>query len=194
MAPSDGLGPLPTHGPVLGDGHRTLWQVDPELPVAGSTEVAMSVERLWAIFADVRAWPSWNPCMWTATASGAASLAEGSPLAQGESLIWAFNPIQPAYLYRLPVVARLVEVIPRSRVSWEVTIIPGMWALHTYWMEAVDDERSRFGSWEVAEGPVYRFMRPFWQAHFRFVRDASLKGARELACVRPSRSPARQPR
>jgi hypothetical protein len=172
---------LPTAGSSLGAGHRTTWQVDPELPVAGSIELPMSVEQLWSIFADVRAWPTWNPCMWTATVGGGPSLAEGGPLTKGEPLIWAFNPIRRRYLYRLPVMAELVEVVPSSRVSWEVTLIPGMWALHTYWMEPIDEGRCRFGSWEVAEGPVYRSLRPFWQAHFAFVRDASLEGAKRLA-------------
>jgi hypothetical protein len=179
MAPSDSS-VLPLTGPRLGSGHRTTWQADPDLPVAGAVELEMSVERLWSVFSRVRSWPDWNPCMWTATVSGGPTLAEGGPLAQGRQLIWAFNPIRPFLLYRLPVIARLVEVVERSRVSWEVTVIPGMWALHTYWMEPVSDQRCRFGSWEVAEGPVYRVIRPFWQAHFTFVRDASLQGARAL--------------
>jgi hypothetical protein len=180
MAPSDGS-VLPSTDPPLGLGHRTSWQADPELPVAGAVELGMSVERLWSVFSRVRSWPEWNPCMWTATVSGGRTLAESGPLAQGRQLIWAFNPIRPYLLYRLPVIARLVEVVPRRRVSWEVTVIPGMWALHTYWMEPIGDDRCRFGSWEVAEGPVYRVLRTFWQAHFTFVRDASLEGARRLA-------------
>jgi hypothetical protein len=149
--------------------------------VAGATELAMSVERLWSVFERVREWPQWNGCIWTATVSGGPTLATGGPLDQGRQLLWAFNPIRPWYLYRLPVMARLVEVIPESRVSWEVTLVPGMWALHTYWMEPIDGGHCRFGSWEVAEGPTYRLLRPFWQAHFTFVRDASLAGARSLA-------------
>jgi hypothetical protein len=180
MAPSDGPRDLPWTLPEPGTGFRTSWRADAELPVAGATELALSVEELWARFADVRAWPRWNPSMWTATVSGGTSLAESGPLRQGQQLIWAFNPIQPWLLYRLPVMARLVEVVPERRVSWEVRIVPGMWALHTYWMEPVDEGRCRFGSWEVAEGPTYRLMRPFWLAHFAFVRDASLAGARGL--------------
>ena len=181
MARSDHANALPTSGPPLGSGHRTTWQADAELPVAGATRVDMSVDRLWSIFSRVRDWPSWNPCMWTATVSGGATLADGGPLVEGRQLIWAFNPIRVRYLYRLPVMARLVEVVPQRRVSWEVTLVPGMWALHTYWMEPLDEGRCRFGSWEVAEGPTYRLLRPFWQAHFEFVRDASLRGARRLA-------------
>jgi hypothetical protein len=176
MDPSD----LPWTQPEPGTGFPTTWRADPSLPVAGATELAMSVETLWTRFADVRAWPRWNPSMWTATVSGGASLAAGAPLTRGEQLIWAFNPISPWMLYRLPVVAELVEVMPERRVSWEVSIVPGMWALHTYWMEPLDEGHCRFGSWEVAEGLTYRLMRPFWLAHFQFVRDASLRGAQHL--------------
>jgi hypothetical protein len=147
----------------------------------------MSVERLWSVFTRVREWPRWNPCMWTATVSGGPTLAESGPLARGRQLVWAFNPIAPWMLYRLPVMAGLVEVVPERRVSWEVSVVPGMWALHTYWMEPLDEGRCRFGSWEVAEGPTYRLMRPFWLAHFRFVRDASLAGARGLVSRRSDR-------
>jgi hypothetical protein len=181
MARSDRSPNLPRAGAPLGSGFPTAWRADPELPVAGAVDLGMSVKELWSIFADVRAWPSWNPSMWTAAVSGGPTLGGGAPLAQGEQLIWAFNPIRRRYLYRLPVIAELAEVIPESRVTWEVTIIPGMWALHTYWMEPLDQDRCRFGSWEVANGPAYRIMRPFWLAHFRFVRDASLKGARRLS-------------
>jgi hypothetical protein len=181
MARSDRSTDLPWTQPAPGTGFRTSWRSDAELPVAGATELAMTVERLWETFARVRDWPRWNPSMWTATVSGGPSLAASGPLAQGEQLIWAFNPIAAWMLYRLPVVAKLVEVVPERRVSWEVTIVPGMWALHTYWMEPLDEGRCRFGSWEVAEGPTYRLMRPFWLAHFRFVRDESLEGTRGLA-------------
>ena len=172
---------LPWSGPPPGAGFRTSWRMDPGLPVAGATELPMSVEQLWSVFSRVREWPRWNTSMWTATVSGGASLSESGPLARGEQLIWAFNPIRPWMPYRLPVVAELVEVAPQRRVSWEVSVVPGMWALHTYWMEPLDEGRCRFGSWEVAEGPTYRLMRPFWLAHFAFVRDASLEGARRLA-------------
>jgi hypothetical protein len=171
---------LPWTQPAPGTGFRSTWRGDPDLPVAGATELAMSVEELWSVFARIREWPRWNPSMWTATVSGGPSLARSGPLAQGRQLIWAFNPIQPWMLYRLPVVAELVEVVPERRVSWEVRIVPGMWALHTYWMEPLDEGRCRFGSWEVADGPTYRLMRPFWLAHFAFVRDESLEGARSL--------------
>ncbi|MGH9901372.1 MAG: MBL fold metallo-hydrolase, partial [Pyrinomonadaceae bacterium] len=42
------------------------------------------------------------------------------------------------------------------------------------------DDRSRFGSWEQATGWSFRLMRRFWIAHFEFVKDRSLDGARRL--------------
>ncbi len=120
---------------------------DPELPIAGTTEVSLSAERMWEAFAD---------------------------------LYWAFNPIRPRYLYKLPAVARIAEFEPQRKVAWEVSM-PGFHALHRYEIEPLGGDRCRFGSWEVAEGPTYRRLRRFWLAHFRFVCQASLTGARELA-------------
>ncbi len=148
---------------------------DPELPIAGTAEVSLSAERLWEVFADVRGWPDWNPCMWWARVSG-------GELREGATLYWAFNPIRPRYLYKLPAVARIVELEPQRRVAWEVSM-PGFHALHRYEIEPLGPDRCRFGSWEVAEGPMYRRLRRFWLAHFRFVCRASVAGAAELGQV-----------
>lgn len=155
-------------GPV---GDRTRWHQDADLPIQGSAVVGMPVEELWRLFEDVAAWPRWNPCFWVARV-------RGGRLVTGATLVWAFNPIRRRYLYRFPAVARLVDVVPGERVTWEVGILPGFYARHTYWMERVDAGHARFGSWEVAEGPVFRLVRPFWMATFRYVRRASLLGAR----------------
>jgi len=142
------------------------------LPIAGSTEVALPVERVWAIFADVERWPDWNPCF-------RRSSVDGGELREGATLRFAFNPIRRGLLYRLPARAEIVEAVPNDRVTWEVDA-PGFHALHSYRFAALGDERSTFGSWEVAEGPTYRALRAFWLAHFRFVCRESLAGARGL--------------
>lgn len=118
-------------------------------------------------------WPAWNPCM-------AAARVGGGELRLGATLYWAFNPIEARYLYRMPAVAKIAEFEPGRMVAWRVSM-PGFHALHRYSIEPVGPESCRFGSWEVAEGPLYRRLRGFWLAHFRFVRDASLAGARGLA-------------
>jgi len=153
------------------------WKDDPELPIEGSVEVDLPLAELWRIFTRVRRWPDWNPCFRIAGV-------RGGSLAEGRTLLWAFEPIKPHYLYKLPAIATLAEVLPAQRVTWEVTALPGFHARHSYWMEAIGQERSRFGSWEVAEGPLYKLLRPFWLAHFRFVRDASLQGAASLGANR----------
>ena len=155
-------------------GTRTGWRADPELPIEGSVELPIPVAKLWQAFRTPRSWPVWNHCFWIAGV-------RGGTLAEGRLLIWAFQPIRARYLYKLPAIARLVEVVPEKRVTWEVTALPGFRARHTYWMEATGEASCRFGSWEVAEGPMYRLLRRFWLAHFRFVRDESLAGARRLA-------------
>jgi hypothetical protein len=159
-------GPLPC-------GRRGVIVPAAPLPIAGSTELDMPVERLWETFLDVPGWPRWNPCIWR-------SRVRGGELRAGATLIWAFNPIEPRYLYKMPAVAQIVELEPLDRITWEVSM-PGFHAVHAYRFAALADGRCRFGSWEVAEGPSYRALRRFWNAHFRYVCRESLAGARALA-------------
>lgn len=151
----------------------TIGAGDPALPVEGSIEVGLPVERLWDAFADAESWPAWNPCF-------ARVWVRGGGLHEGSRFVWLFNPIRRGYPYRLPALARITEWRPRERVTWEVTM-PGFHALHSYTFEALGSERSRFGSWEVAEGRAYERLRRFWLAHFRYVCRASLEGVVALA-------------
>ncbi|HEV3230027.1 MAG TPA: SRPBCC family protein [Solirubrobacteraceae bacterium] len=147
------------------------------LPIEGSVELGMPVEKLWTAFLEVERWPDWNPCIWRARI-------RPQPLGRGATLTWVFNPIRPWYPYKMPARAAIVEFEPHDRVTWEVEF-PGFHALHSYRFAGLGSDRCRFGSWEVAEGPAYRAMRRFWLAHFRYVRDASLVGAERLASTAP---------
>ncbi|RMF85068.1 MAG: MBL fold metallo-hydrolase, partial [Nitrospinota bacterium] len=141
------------------------------VPVEGSVEVAIPVHLLWQVFLQARWWPRWNRCFfWVFNRS----------LQAGKRLIWCFEPIRRWYLYKLPAIATVVEVEPERKVTWEVTILPGFYARHTYFMEDLEDGRTRFGSWEKAQGWSFRLCRWFWIPHFVFVRDQSLQGARRL--------------
>jgi hypothetical protein len=140
-------------------------------PVEGTVEIDVPVEDLWRCFARPGWWPRWNASfLWVHNRS----------LEPGRQLLWVFQPIKPQYLYKLPAAARIVEVEPEQRVTWEVTAFPGMFARHTYSLESRGDGRSAFSSWEQAMGRGFRLTRGFWIAHFRFVRDRSLEGARCL--------------
>ena len=147
------------------------------LPVEGSVELAMPVDRLWQAFLDVEQWPRWNPCIWR-------SRVRGGELREGATLVWVFNPIRSRYPYKMPASAGIVEFEPHDRVTWEVSM-PGFHALHSYRFAELGTDRCRFGSWEVAEGRVYRATRRFWLAHFRYVCSASLAGAKGLAAQSP---------
>lgn len=162
-----------THGPpqpVVPDG----WPADDALPVHGWETVDVPLADVWAAFGDVDSWSRWNPCI------TAARIRDGE-LRVGATLQWIFAPIKGWYPYRLPAVATITEVVPNVRVTWEVSL-PGFHAFHTYLFAPSEvDGRSQFGSWEIARGPMYRLLRPFWLAHFRFVRDASIAGATSLS-------------
>jgi polyketide cyclase/dehydrase/lipid transport protein len=158
-------GPLPR-------GRRGGIAPGPDLPIAGSVELAFPIDQLWQAFVDVEQWPSWNPCIWRARV-------RGGELKEGATLAWVFNAIRPWYPYKLPALAEIVEFERSDRVTWEVNA-PGFHALHSYRFADLGGERCRFGSWEVAEGPMYRAARRFWLAHFRYVCRSSLAGAQTL--------------
>jgi hypothetical protein len=142
------------------------------LPIEGSVELDLPIEKLWRAFLDVPRWPEWNPCMWRARVQ------EGE-LREGATLAWVFNAIKPWYPYKLPARAEIVEFTPHDRVTWEVSA-PGFHAVHSYRFADLGAGRSRFGSWEVAEGGIFRATRRFWLAHFRYVCRSSLAGAESL--------------
>jgi uncharacterized membrane protein len=158
-------------GPTPAGEHGEIVPAE-SLPVAGSVDLDIPVERLWETFLDVERWPSWNPCIWRARV-------RGGELSRGATLAWVFNPIKPWYPYKMPARAEIVELEPHDRVTWEVAF-PGFHALHSYRFAGLGEGRSRFGSWEVAEGAAFRATRRFWLAHFRYVCRASLAGAETL--------------
>jgi hypothetical protein len=143
-----------------------------DLPIEGSVDLALPIDQLWQVFVDVERWPTWNPCIWRARV-------RGGELKEGATLAWVFNAIRPWYPYKLPASAEIVEFERNDRVTWEANA-PGFHALHSYRFADLGGERSRFGSWEVAEGPMYRAIRRFWLAHFRYVCRSSLAGAQAL--------------
>ncbi|HEY1370476.1 MAG TPA: SRPBCC family protein [Gaiellaceae bacterium] len=140
-------------------------------PVHGTVEIDVPVQELWRCFSRPDLWPRWNDCfLWVHNRS----------LDVGHQLVWAFQPIKPEYLYKMPAIAKIVEVEREQRATWEVVAVPGMYARHTYSMEPAGEGRSAFSSWEQAMGPGFRLTGKFWVAHFEFVRDRSLAGAQKL--------------
>ena len=79
------------------------------LPVEGSVELDLPLDDLWRTFLDVGGWHRWNPCIWRA------SVSDGR-LAENATLVWAFNPIAPRYLYKLPAVATIVATNNRRSI------------------------------------------------------------------------------
>lgn len=142
-------------------------------PVQGTVEVDVPAGVLWEAFRHADWWPRWNKCFFWA---------RNRDLKLGDKLIWAFEPIWPWYLYKMWATANIVELVPGRKVTWEVTALPGFYARHTYHVEDLGGGRSRFGSWEQAMGAQIRTapVKRFWVAHFTFVKDRSLEGAKTL--------------
>ena len=142
------------------------------VPVEGAVDVEIPADELWSVFARPNLWSRWNPCfLWVLN----------STLVKDEHLVWCFNPIKKYYPYVMPAIANIIELEPGRKVTWEVTALPGFYAHHTYSIEPLGPTRSRFRSWEQATGAGFRAMKRFWIAHFTFVKDRSLDGARALA-------------
>ena len=140
-------------------------------PVAGTVEVEVPLAMLWHTFANPKSWPKWNTCFYWA---------HNRELVLGKQLIWIFQPIKWWMLYKMPAMAKIIELEPYKKVTWEVTVLPGFYAHHSYHMQDLDNGRSSFGSWEKAYGWSFRLMKKFWIRHFTFVKDRSLEGARYL--------------
>jgi glyoxylase-like metal-dependent hydrolase (beta-lactamase superfamily II) len=143
-------------------------------PVQGTVDVDIPIDVLWGFFRQANLWPRWNKCF---------TWVQNRDLVLSEQLIWAFEPIRKWYLYKMPAAAKIVEVEPGRKVTWEVTAFPGMYARHTYHMEDLGNGRTRFGSWEQGMGPGFKLTRWLWVPHFTFVKDRSLEGARFLEQV-----------
>jgi len=140
-------------------------------PVAGVVNINIPIATLWECFTHANGWPRWNSCFFWAF---------NRNLILGQQLIWVFQPIRWWFLYKMPAIAKIVEVEPQHKVTWEVTALPGFYARHTYHMEDLGDGRTRFGSWEKATGWSFRLMKWFWIPHFEFVKNRSLEGAKKL--------------
>jgi glyoxylase-like metal-dependent hydrolase (beta-lactamase superfamily II) len=140
-------------------------------PVEGGVDIDVPADVLGRAFFQANLWPRWNACM---------AWVRNHDLRVGDQLIWVFEPIRPWFLYRFPATAKIIEVEQGRKVTWEVTALPGFYAQHTYTITDLGDGRSRFSSWEQATGPTFRATRAFWIAHFEFVKNRSLQGARLL--------------
>jgi glyoxylase-like metal-dependent hydrolase (beta-lactamase superfamily II) len=141
------------------------------VPVQGSVDIDVPADVLGPAFFQASHWPWWNACM---------AWVRNRQLRLGDHLIWVFEPIRPWYLYRFPAIATIVELEAERKVTWEVTALPGFYARHTYSIADLGGGRSRFSSWEQGMGPSFRATRAFWLAHFEFVKNRSLQGARLL--------------
>jgi glyoxylase-like metal-dependent hydrolase (beta-lactamase superfamily II) len=140
-------------------------------PVHGYVDVDVPIEILWENFTHPNIWHCWNDCFFWVF---------NGELELGKQLIWCFQPIRRWYFYKMPAIAKIIELEPLQKVTWEVTILPGFYARHTYYMEDLGNGRTRFGSWEKATGWSFRLMKWFWIPHFVFVKDSSLEGTRLL--------------
>lgn len=142
--------------------------------VQGDIVVDVPADVMWEFFTNARLWPRWNPCFFWAY---------NKTLVLGKKLVWIFKPIKWHYLYVMPASANIVELEFGKKVTWEVTVLPGFYARHTYSIEDLGNGKCRFSSWEKATGWSFRLMKKFWINHFEFVKNKSLEGAKHVESV-----------
>src|SRR5258708_2517738 len=105
---------------------KLLAEANDMTPVKGVVEVDIPIEVLWESFTHANGWSGWNTCFfWVGNRD----------LVQGQQLIWCFQPIRWWYLYKMPAIAKIVEAEKYRKVTWEVVVLPGFYARHTYHME-----------------------------------------------------------
>ena len=170
-------GQRPEKGPSLMLNQRKaelLAESSDMTPVQGTVEVDIPIEVLWKGFTRANCWPGWNRCFFWV---------QNHDLVEGQQLIWCFQPIRWWYLYKMPAIAKIVEVKEHRRVTWEVVALPGFYARHTYRVEDLGNGRTRFSTWEQAIGWSFRLTKKFWVTHFMFVKDQSLQGVRRLEAI-----------
>ena len=77
-------------------------------PVTGTVDVAIPVSLLWQTFTNARKWPKWNKCFFWV---------HNRDLIQDRKLIWIFQPVRWWMLYKMPAMAKIVEVEKEKDVS-----------------------------------------------------------------------------
>src|SRR5216110_757592 len=73
------------------------------LPVQGTVDVEIPIDRFWECFRRANFWPRWNRCFFWV---------HNKDLQLGRQLMWAFEPIKWYLLYKMFAIARIVELEP----------------------------------------------------------------------------------
>src|SRR5256885_14932308 len=87
----------------VGSKQRMLADSADMMPVAGTVDLDIPIDILWASFTHANFWPRWNKCFFWA---------HNRDLVIGQHLIWCFEPIKAWYPYKLWSIANIVEVEP----------------------------------------------------------------------------------
>lgn len=111
-------------------------------PVIASAEayVDAPLSTVWAVKADLHAWPTWNPDV--------AWVAFPGPLAAGTAFRWKAGG--------LPIASTLMEVEPERCIGWTGQTRPGIRAVHVWTFEA-EGEGTRVRTEESFDGWFARF-------------------------------------
>lgn len=135
-------------------------------PVHGFVDVDVPIETLWQIFSRPNTWHRWNHCF---------LFVINRELVLGEQLICLFEPIRSGFLYKMPAIAKIIELKQRHKVTWEVTFIRGFYARHTYYMEDLGNGRTRFGFLGESNGLEFSFDEVVLDSPLCFCQELFLK-------------------
>ncbi|KAB8185858.1 SRPBCC domain-containing protein [Microbispora catharanthi] len=124
---------------VLHDEYAARGRVDPDAQLTSSSRLVVDVpvDRVWAVMADLRTWPSW--------VSGIRILELGD-VRPGASFRWRLNGV--------PLRSRFAVVDPQRELTWTGTFLGRYRAVDRHVLEPLEGGRTRITVEESLAGPL----------------------------------------
>jgi uncharacterized protein YndB with AHSA1/START domain len=153
-------------------------EIDKNAPAISHAEieVAASPEIVWAVLADIDAWPSWNPEVKRASLQG--------PLAPGVQFRWKAGPGT--------ITSTLESVEPPKVIAWTGKTV-GIKAIHVYRLEPRGETTivKSDESWDglvvrLFRGPMTKTLQKSTESGLRYLKtEAELRAAKDHSFLEP---------
>ncbi|MEV7801664.1 SRPBCC domain-containing protein [Microbispora sp. NPDC088329] len=150
---------------VLHEEYAARGRVDPDAQLTSSSQLVadVPVERVWAVMADLRAWPSW---------ASRIRILELGDVRPGASFRWRLNGV--------PLRSRFAVVEPWRELTWTGTFLGRYRAVDRHVLEPLEGGRTRITVEESLAGPLLPlfYREPMLRAnHERWLADLARAAA-----------------
>ncbi|MFI7040722.1 SRPBCC domain-containing protein [Microbispora rosea] len=144
---------------VLHEEYAAQGRVDPDAQLTSSSRLVVDVpaDRVWAVMADLRAWPSW---------ASRIRILELGDVRPGASFRWRLNGV--------PLRSRFAVVEPQRELTWTGTFLGRYRAVDRHVLEPLEGGRTRITVEESLAGPLLPlfYREPMLRAnHERWLSD-----------------------